>query len=251
MSYTNAYKAPESATVPEGELHGPDPYDINFVYPLPEHLETPRVKLTPFIPSVHGQLFWDGAAPHPGLLPGTWPSYAAFLSFVESDVRRDPSKLLLAILDKSRPDPALGGGALAGLVALYDACAVHQSAEIAFLVVLPPFQGARVARGAVGALLRACLALPPAGLGLRRVQYTTHARNAASCRVAAATGFRSEGRLHWYRLLPRGAAFGEQARPGDRLEEYPGRHLMMWSVCWDDWEGGVKDVVAKIIEGEA
>ena len=40
MAYVNNYKppAPTPTVLPESELYGPDPYDINFAYPL--HLDT-------------------------------------------------------------------------------------------------------------------------------------------------------------------------------------------------------------------
>ncbi|KAI0262256.1 hypothetical protein BC834DRAFT_892665, partial [Gloeopeniophorella convolvens] len=48
------------------EYLGPDPYDINFSLPIDErHLETERVKLTPFNPAIHAKEYWDSSSRHP------------------------------------------------------------------------------------------------------------------------------------------------------------------------------------------
>jgi hypothetical protein len=67
MGYTNSYKAPDVPTLLPG-YYGPDPYDINWIMPLHEQtLESDRVKLTPFIPSLYAREYAEQAATHPEL----------------------------------------------------------------------------------------------------------------------------------------------------------------------------------------
>jgi hypothetical protein len=48
--------------------YGPDPYDINWMMPLHEAtLESDRVKLTPFIPSLYARPYADQVKAHPDL----------------------------------------------------------------------------------------------------------------------------------------------------------------------------------------
>ena len=59
MSFVNAYSTPTPTPLRENDLYGPDPYDINFNFPVHvESLETERVRLTPFIPKVHTDAVW-------------------------------------------------------------------------------------------------------------------------------------------------------------------------------------------------
>jgi len=67
MAYTNSYKEPETPTLLPGYF-GPDPYDINWAFPLHEEaLESERVKLTPFIPSLHAREYASQTTAHPDL----------------------------------------------------------------------------------------------------------------------------------------------------------------------------------------
>ena len=60
MSYVNNYRPAPPPTVPAAQLYGPDPYDINFAYPLHEDtLQNARTQLVPFIPSVHAEEYWE------------------------------------------------------------------------------------------------------------------------------------------------------------------------------------------------
>ncbi|CCM06513.1 uncharacterized protein FIBRA_08785 [Fibroporia radiculosa] len=103
---------------------GPIRHQFNFpIYP--ESLESERVHLTPSIPSVHGQSYWDNVGAHCEelyqYLPFIHDSLANFLEYVEKHYRQNPERIMFAIIDQARCDdahPTLGGGSLAGVIAL-------------------------------------------------------------------------------------------------------------------------------------
>jgi len=251
MSFVNHYKAPSTSippTPPESELYGPDPYDINFAFPLHlQTLESDRVRLSPFIPTIHGKLYWEGTTPARQELFRYYPivhnTLADFLAYIEKYYRSNPEFILFAIIDKTRPDeahPDLGGGSMAGVIALLRTSTVQLSTEIGYLLIFPPFQRSHVASNATGILLKYCLQLPsasPPGLGLRRVQWMSHPLNTASVRLGERLGFKREGLLRWTWVLPEALAEeGDRPREGDPYATRGGWHVLVLAVCWDDWE---------------
>ncbi|KAL4247416.1 hypothetical protein AB1N83_014226 [Pleurotus pulmonarius] len=84
------------------------------------------------------------------------------------------------------------------------------------------------------------------GLGWRRVQWTANADNAASIRCAERMGMKMEASvLRWSYCL------GEEKEGMDAPAERgggKGRHSSLLAVCWDDWENGVRDHVARLVE---
>jgi len=102
MSFTNSYKA-DVSPLPSGD-YGPDPYDINWMMPLYEAtLESDRIKLTPFVPSLHARGYADQVKAHPDLhrwFPFDLSTLDAILKEIESFVRRYPMCILFAIIDK-------------------------------------------------------------------------------------------------------------------------------------------------------
>ena len=250
MSFTNSYQpAPPPAPLTDAKLYGPTPYDTNWVFPIhTQSLATARVQLVPFVPAMHADAYWAAGAADADLwryYPVAWRTRAELLGWVEAQ-RQQPANMLFAILDTTR------GGAFAGVLGLFGCSAVNLSAEIAYVAVLPPFQRTHVATHAVGLLLRYCLELPgasPPGLGLRRVQWCAHARNVASARLAERMGFVREGVRRWMWVLPEQLMRdGEKPREGDKWPEKPGRHTVVLACCWDDWEGGAREVVQNNID---
>ena len=150
---------------------------------MPVHeatLESERVKLTPFVPSLHAREYAEQSAAHPGLhryFPLNLSSLDTILTEVEQRVHQDPTWVLFAIIDKAR------GGTLAGVIGLIHVSPVNLSAEVAWVLVFLAFQRTYVASNAIG-LLRYCLELPSnaqaRGLGFQRVQWVTHTANGAS-----------------------------------------------------------------------
>ena len=255
MAYTNSYKKHETSTFLPG-CFGPDPYDINWAFPLYEEtLESERVKLTPFIPSLHAKEYAAQISVRHDLhrwFPFELSSLDHILTHVELRVRRNPSWILFAIIDKAR------GGAMAGVIGLVNADPDNLSAEIAWVLVFPAFQRTYVTSNAVGIVLQYALELPvpdPArgarrrGLGFRRVQWTTHMANKPSRAVAIRMGLQEEGVLRWTWVLHEGAdGNGIPLRNGDPLSPRPGRHSVLFALCADDWENGGREHVQRLID---
>ena len=62
-------------------------------------------------------------------------------------------------------------------------------------------------------------------------------------------GMKREGLMRWVRVLPRVMKeVGKEGREGDAAGANPSRDSIMLSVCWDDWEGGVRDHVQALID---
>ena len=262
MSWVNNYQPPSTPrlgdVLPEAELYGPKPYDINFAYPLhQETLENSRIKLVPFIPSVHAETYWQHIGSRTKEIfrfyPFIFPTLAQTLSFFERAIRRDPHLVLFAVIDKTRPDtehPAWDGS-LAGVITLFNTSAPNLTTELGYVVVFPEFRGTHVAKDMVGVLLRYVLQLPsqsPPGLGFRRVQWLAHPENAPSVGLAQRMGFRMEGRKSWVWVLPDElAGMGPPGREGDPSCGRSGRDSVCLSLCWDDWEDGAREKVEAIL----
>jgi RimJ/RimL family protein N-acetyltransferase len=165
-----------------------------------------------------------------------------FLEFFDAVGRQKADRLFFAIVDLSKEvsNKPWGEGKLAGLISLLNADATNHSIEIGSVIIGKEFQRTHVTTNAAGLLLQWCFSK----LGMRRVQWEAHYHNEASITTAKKMHFRYEGIIRWQRVLPREKAeFGEHIE-GHAIEEIPGRHTAMLSMCWDDWEAGVKDVVA-------
>ncbi|KAF8896331.1 acyl-CoA N-acyltransferase [Infundibulicybe gibba] len=196
----------------------PETYDINFCYPLPKSntLETPRIKLTPFLPKVHAAPFIAACQGHPDLtryLPLTFPTLEIFLKFVEDWIRSDVGCILFAVLDKTKLSDAAGNGsgpeaeayALAGIIGLVHTSPFSRTTEIGPVTILPQYQRTHVSSNAIGAVLKYCLDGPKlGGLGLRRVAWTAHPNNERSVKTAERMGMRKEGVLRWTWILEEG-----------------------------------------------
>jgi len=251
MAYTNSYKPPDVPVLPPG-CYGPDPYDINWIMPLHEAtLESERVKLTPFIPSLHAKKYAEQVAAHPEL-QRYWTfnlsTLDEILTTIELKARRDPTWILFAIIDKAHE-----GGTFAGLIGLVDASPANLSVEIAWVLVFPERQRTYVTSNAIGLLLQYCLELPGdpqrPGLGMRRVKWTAHTDNRPSHVAAKRMGFREEGVQRWAYVIPEDMeGHGIALRDGDPESPKPGRHSLVFSLCGDDWESGGREHVQRMID---
>ncbi|KAF8512984.1 acyl-CoA N-acyltransferase [Gautieria morchelliformis] len=174
-----------------------------------------------------------------------------------------------------RPDPTDNADShtLAGIIGYLNTNPQHATTELGYVIILPRFHGTYVARHAIGLLLRYALDLPAfsgiperhrvsriGGLGLRRVQYHANASNTRSVRVAERVGFVQEGVIRWHRVLGvekegKQGRVGEEARrhgAGEGVELRgsgwgPGRDSVLLAVCWDDWEGGVREHLDRVM----
>jgi RimJ/RimL family protein N-acetyltransferase len=249
----NRYQPPIRRDV---ELWGPEhEYDLNFLHPIRlESLENDVVKLTPFVPRLHAQMFWDGMSPAAESLlehiPWILPDLNAFLAVLET-CRSQHNTVLFAVLDKTRPAPHESNlrYPLAGMIGLIRADEARILAEIGPVITLPAFQRTHVTGNSIGLLLRYCLDLPSAsvpGIGLRRVVWTTREENPASVKAALRMGFKLEGVARWARVYPETKA-GLPPRDGDPNRGV-GVHAIELAICWDDWESGTRELVKKMME---
>ena len=253
----NFQPAPPQPALTAAELYGPKPYDINFAYPLHEEtLQTPRLKLVPFVPAIHAETYWTNIKDRPELLrfyPVLWHTLSDFLSWLELAQRCNPYQTLFAIIDRTRPDPAHStwGGSLAGAVAFCSTVPANLVTELGYIVVFPEFHHTHVAKEMVALLLRYCLQMPgdsPPGLGFRRVEWRAHPGNAPSVGLAERMGFRREGTLMWPWVLPEELThMGDKGREGDPANGGSGRHTAVLAVCWDDWEGKVREIAEAVL----
>ncbi|KAL7283974.1 hypothetical protein ACG7TL_001246 [Trametes sanguinea] len=252
MPYVNNYSPIPAQEVPDDELYGPDPYDINYALPLPEEtLDTARLKLVPFIPSDHAHTYWEHVKDHRHELYRYYTRYfhtlSEFLAWHELYFRRNPYQIYLAIIDKTRHDPAHPdwGGSFAGVVGMINTSVPNLQMEPGYILVFPEFQHTHVAKTMVAICLNYILQLPtatPPGLGFRRAQWCANALNVPSVGLAERMGFKREGTLRWAIVLPDELKdYGRKGRPGDPYEDRVSRDTAILSLCWDDWENGARE----------
>lgn len=235
-------------------------YDQNFCFPVPEALESDRVKLVPFVPSVHSKAYADLSSTYREVyryIPlGAFWDQAALDTYIEQSFRVEPGWILFAIFDKTKPSETFGAdGSLAGIIGYINTDPKHLSTEIGAVILFPPFQRTHVASNATGLLLQYALNRPSeGGLGLRRVAWRANALNKGSINLAQRLKFQVEGVLRWNRALPAHLA-NDQDRMANReslREEDPkpdcvGRDTALLGLCWDDWESGAKENVATVM----
>lgn len=115
-------------------------------------------------------------------------------------------------------------------------------------MTIPTYQRTHVTSNAVGLLLEYALDLPSkGGLGLRRVQWQASASNTASLNAAKKMFFQPEGVKRWDRVYPEGKAANGLA-VGEGRGAGVGRDTAVFSICWNDWEGGTRDKVKAVME---
>ncbi|KAI9739976.1 MAG: hypothetical protein M1818_005032 [Claussenomyces sp. TS43310] len=220
-----------------------------FCFPI-KRLENSRMILVPFDFSSHAELFVQGTKETPELFSyvsqGPFSTAADFEAFYESRILSTSTETLFAILAK--PDASNQGGRFAGIIGLQNASPNNASIEIGFITVLPAFQRTFVTSNAVGLLLLYTLDLPPAGLGLRRCQWQSHADNEASKRVATRMQFTFEGVQRFQRVVPAtkvGNGFDTSHWPAVMGRSLgPSRDSAVFAHYCDEWPERRKIVVA-------
>jgi len=232
----------ESMTAASGQ--STTAYDPNFCFPVRE-LESERVKLTPFIPDLHADLYFKGSAAHPNLyefIP--WETFTDTSDFVkqviDTRVQPDTGVVLYAVIDKTRTSTSPCSSAnFAGIIGYMNTSPANLSTEIGYAIILSPFQRTHVTTNAIGLLLQYALDLPPHGLGLRRVQWAANKLNTKSIRTVQKLGFKLEAVLRWERIFAgskTSAANGVKEREGDPRPGTVGTDTALLALCWDDWE---------------
>ncbi|KAF7969910.1 hypothetical protein HWV62_25583 [Athelia sp. TMB] len=254
MSFVNLYEppAPTTTTPSRPPSHEDGPIDINFGAPFPAAgLETALVKVAPFIASLHLQPILEDAKKQPGFfqwMPFAFDQPGVLDTWMEVEMRQDPTSIGLAIIDKTKPDaqhPEFGGS-VAGIIGLYQTSFDNLVTEIGPVIITPTYQRSHVSVHAIGLVLRWCLELPSAGgLGLRRVVWTGNPQNAATIKVAKKMGLVEEGVMRWKWVIPSDKP-GKKSRDGDPLPGM-GRDSTMLAMCWDEWEVRGREHVARLM----
>ena len=253
MTFINTYKPP--ILDDQVDISTKDTYDINSSIPVPPLLETPRVALVPFIPSIHAETIHNAMIAEPAMtkfLPFDWPTLRDFLVFIEMYLRRDPASALFTIIDKTKsPDQFVHPtivGQIAGMIGWIHGSPQNLSLEMGPVMVLPEFQRTHVSANAIGLLLKYMLDLPAeGGLGFRRVAWAASPLNDASIKAAEKMGFKQEGLLRWYWVLQEGKKAKDMAGVEGRGHR-DGRDSVLLSLCWDDWVQGTRDLVLQRME---
>ncbi|KIJ68086.1 hypothetical protein HYDPIDRAFT_107724 [Hydnomerulius pinastri MD-312] len=252
MAFVNNY-IPEPE-ITEAELYGPEPYDLDFVFPLPPVLSTNKIRLVPFIPRIHAEAYFDAVRGHETMyqyMPVALERPSDLLRFIE-ECRRHATAVLFAVIDTTRPDPKHPEweGSLAGLFGLIDTDKGRLVTEIGPAIVLPAFQRTHVGSHAVGVLLKYTLDVTPNGLGLRKVKWAASPINLPSNNLAKRMGFKFEGVKRWKYVIPKVEGYqkpGKQAREGDAGNGLLGRDSNEWALCWDEWEESGREIVERAL----
>ncbi|KAK0469818.1 uncharacterized protein EV420DRAFT_1472977 [Desarmillaria tabescens] len=188
-----------------------------FCFPIPAVLESERVKLVPFDFAVHTKLLitaCSDVSSYDFIPMGPFKDEEEFMATFQNEKAEDKGTIMFAVYDRTKEEGYAGR--------------------------------THVTSNAIGILLKHSLDLPEdGGLGLRRVVWQASAANVASIRTAKRMGFKQEGVLRWHKAWPESksrGANGIRVRKGDPGKEvFPlGRDTVVLSICWDDWEGGVR-----------
>ena len=179
---------------------------------------------------------------------GPWTSISEMRRAIEPRILNDSSAVLFAVLDKSllhlvdTPGESLAqpneSDAVAGCIGYLAASPANLSAELAFVLCLPAFQGKHIASEASRLLMHLALDTPEqGGLGLRRLEWRANSLNVKSIQLAMHLGFRLDAILRWHFVFPEHkAGNGRSIREGDPRPSTKGRDTAVLSLTWDDWE---------------
>lgn len=236
------------SVLPTDALYGPTPYDINFCFPyLAQSLESPQIKLVPFIPRLHAETFFIHAREHPEdfkhmrfPVPNTLEE---MLTWFEYNIRRNPENMVFAIMfaDEHRQNWSYGA-----ILSLTHCDPERLFAEVAMGIGFRSHTGRNGAAIGTSLLIRYCMNSPtdsPPGLGLRKLGWTCHAGNFPAQGLARSVGFRFESMQRWNRTAPSGKENNRRMlRKGDPLG-VPGIDDFYFVLSWDDWEADGRNIV--------
>jgi RimJ/RimL family protein N-acetyltransferase len=219
----------------------PDSWGTNFVFPLNfDCLKSDRVALIPFMPRIHAPLLIQAIEAAPDCLPffvddlSTMPR---LLSWLKHYFTHDEN-VLFAIID-------LKTGQFAGIMGIIKASAWYLTAEIGPGIIIPAFRGTYVLTHTVGLVFSYCLELPPLGLGLRRLQWSTDSsNNDLSIRVGLRMGAKKEGIMRWAYYVTSKTVVDKGHPPRENDPNRGGStDSTLLAICCDDWEQGGRDRV--------
>ncbi|WWD17961.1 hypothetical protein CI109_102406 [Kwoniella shandongensis] len=254
--YKNTYKAPSVPSVPRDvHLHTPpEEYDFNFCFEVKE-LRSDRLELRPFVPSLHAQVLADGIAKcDPGMtkwLPRGLNEVGDVCEWAEVTIRSQPSACAWAIYtsppgSETPVDPK--DYVFAGTISMINSDVGMMLSELGWILILEPFQRSHVLTHAAGLILHRILDMPEeGGLGLRRAQWFATSLNEKSKAAALRLGFHLDGLLRSHRVLGKGREGVRPGRKGDYLEDQMTRDSWLASISWDQWEGGAREHIDKLM----
>ncbi|KAJ5622481.1 Acyl-CoA N-acyltransferase [Penicillium herquei] len=225
-----------------------------FYFPTRE-ISNDRIKLVPFNPAHHGQSFHQHSTAQlfANMSMGPWKTVQDLESaFYDGHDRHilsfdNPESFAFAIIDKTRPlSSDDSDGELAGTISYINTSVANLSAELGFVVVLPPYQRSHVAVNAAGLMLQNAFdSRDNGGLGLYRVHWKASTSNPASSRLAEKLGFERVGVTKWHMRFPKGATKGKvgngRALPPGSDPDDIWRDTIELSISWEDWQNGARD----------
>jgi len=233
----------------------PSAKDDNFCFPIPDALETEKLRLVPFIPSLHAEAIINATDVDTWhyLTFGPFTSAKEFIDlFYEVRIHQNNESTYFVGLDKTRLN-SNGEPTPAGLTGYIRANPDQLGIEL-FVMVLPRFRRTHIGSHMIGLLLQYALNLPThpkGGLGLRRVQWEANVKNKSSIGLAMKMGFKMESVKRWSRVLQLGKEEGSNGLPtrrGDPREEFKGFDTACLALCWDEWEEEGKRQVEAMLQ---
>ncbi|KAF7983100.1 hypothetical protein HWV62_24037 [Athelia sp. TMB] len=218
-------------------------YNLKWDFPIRE-LENHRVKLIPWVSELHAEVFYQSVRAYPSFYDNIHVPPFTSSQDVKSMIDGWVERAIFAMLDVSQPDVLTPP--LAGIIALGAPSVRRRCFEVSVLT-LPAYQRHTLTTHATGLVLEYAFAPAPVGLGLRRVECRAAVRtmedirNSPTVRLAKKIGGTQEGVQRWFYAYPP----GRSGMPGEKEDDRASsRHAVLLSICWDDWENGVKKRIA-------
>ncbi|KAJ5708505.1 Acyl-CoA N-acyltransferase [Penicillium malachiteum] len=211
-----------------------------FYFPTRE-ISNDRIKLVPFNPAHHGQSFHQHSPAQlfANMSMGPWKTVQDLESaFYDGHDRQ--------ILSFDNPE-SFADGELAGKISYINTSVANLSAELGFVVVLPPYQRSHVAVNAAELMLQNAFdSRDNGGLDLYRVHWKASTSNPASSHLAEKLGFKTVvGVTKWHMRFPKGATKGKvgngRALPPGSDPDDIWRDTVELSMSWEDWQNGARD----------
>ncbi|KAH8825368.1 hypothetical protein DL96DRAFT_1712364 [Flagelloscypha sp. PMI_526] len=236
---------------------------FEFVDQFPEHgFQNKRLKLVPYSPQRHTAEFLRMSGVDSERDMYRYLSFGPFDSvetfdenFFRTEIENDPSRILFAIIDKtreSRNHRIDEEGCLAGIIGLLNFSPHNLLAEIGYLMILHPYRGKHVLSNAVGLLIKWLLDPPSkGGIGFRRVAWKCSSLNQTSRSNAEALTFQLEGVLRWDMVLNAGGKKHGNCTNLRREDPKPnckGASTAVYSIVWDDFDMGGRDELETIMQ---
>lgn len=202
---------------------------------------------------------------------GPFPSVAAYRAWHAEKIQQHSDSILFAIylkegvVNKRIPGTSdveqirVADGTFAGTTGLTDAVPNNSVVEIGHVIILPKFHRTFVNTDSTALLLKHLLdPLSDGDLQMRRVQWQANGSNKPSIAAAQRLGFELEGIMRYARTINDNKDCVSQL-PNERSDGLPvidamgrkigvGRHSAMLALCWDDWLGGKRDHVLKLLQ---